>query len=514
MNTLQKLSLVAFASALFVGCVSKKNVEKTEPTTVIEKTEATEKYEPNWESLAKHQKEPEWFKDSKLGIYFHWGPYSVPAVGSEWYPYFMYRTIFKKAGTRGAIIREDYLKNWGTDFNYHDFIPLFKGEHFDAKEWAELFANSGAKFAGPVAQHHDGFAMWDSDVNPWNSKDMGPEKDILGDLFAELKKRDLKTIATFHHARTLQRYATDTLNWQGYDSHFAYGDTLITSTNDDKLKWLYGNVPAPKYHEYWLDILKEVIGEYNPDIIWFDTWLDRIPDEYLKKMVAEQYNAGEETVVTFKHEDLPRNLAVLDIEQGGMKEMPEDYWMTDITLSYSSWSYVTGQEYKPLDMVLRNMVDVWSKRGIVLLNVSPTAAGVICDEQRAVLKGMGEWLSEFGEAVYGTRSHEIFGYGAATIEDGNHGGQKATIVYDTNDIRFTKSKDGNTLYAFLLGEAAANTEYTIKHVYNGDKKIKNVSVLGAKSKIEWSLDGQELTVKTPSSVKEIDHIATIVKIEF
>ncbi len=497
MKRIKSFFVIATVAALFNSCAGQS---------------PSPRYEATWESLAKHEKEPEWFKDSKLGIYFHWGPYCVPAFGTEWYPYFMYRDIFKPNSIAGKS-RSHHLETYGADFDYHEFIPMFKGEYYDAQEWAELFVEAGAKFAGPVAQHHDGFAMWDSEVNYWNAKDMGPKKDVLGELYKELRQRGLKTIATFHHARTLQRYAQDTLNWQGYDSHFAYGPDLITSTTDPKLRYLYGNVPADEYHEYWLDIVREVIDEYNPDAIWFDTWLDRIPEDYLKKMVALQYNAGEETIVTFKHEDLPRELAVLDIEQGGMKEMPEDYWMTDITLSFRSWSYVEGQEYKSLDVLLRNMIDVWSKRGIVLLNISPRADGVIVDEQRELLKGMGEWLNKYGEAVYGTRSHKIYGYGDAKIEDGVHGGQKATIAYDVSDIRYTTSKDGDTLYAFMLGEAKANKKYTIKNISNGDKTIKRVSVLGSPDDTDWSIDGEALTFKTPKK-KYVDEIATIVKIEF
>ncbi len=477
------------------------------------------KYEDNWESLAQHNKEPEWFKDSKLGIYFHWGVYSVPAFGSEWYPHYMYnhKNQHRKKG-RPYEIYNHHITKYGKDFDYHDFIPMFTGEAFDPKEWAELFKDAGAKFAGPAALHHDGFAMWDSKVNPWNAKDMGPKRNILGELFKELNNVDMKTIATFHHARTLQRYAKDTTNWYGaWNSHFAYGPDLVTSSTDPKLRKLYGNMPADEFHEYWLEELREVIQGYNPDIIWFDTWLDRIPDAYLKKMVAMQYNNKEESIITYKHEDLPRNLAVMDIEQGGMKEMPFDYWMTDITLSYSSWSYVTGQTYKPVEMVVRNMIDVWSKRGIVLLNISPRADGVIPDEQRAVLADMGKWIRKYEEAIYGTRSHYIYGYGTAAVEDNHHGGQKATLEYTNEDVRYTRSKDGNTLYAFVLGMPDTNSPITFKSVMNGDKKsVRKVTVMGSNKPVKWTMNDEdfELTVTTPSSEADMDALATIFKIEF
>ena len=162
---------------------------------------AGQTYKPTEESLAKHEAIPEWMQDAKMGIYFHWGVYAVPAYGDEWYP----RRMHEKNGD----FYQHHIDNYGdpADFGYHNFVPFFKAENFDPVEWADLFLDAGAKFAGPVAEHHDGFSMWDSDVTPWNAKDMGPKRDVLGELFKEFEKRGMKTIATFHHARNLQRYS-------------------------------------------------------------------------------------------------------------------------------------------------------------------------------------------------------------------------------------------------------------------------------------------------------------------
>ena len=142
-----------------------------------------DRFEATWESLARVNEQPEWFKDAKFGIYFHWGPYSVPAYGSEWYPRYMYE--------KGNHIFEHHRKVWGSqdEFGYKDFIPLFTAENFDANEWAELFLKAGAKFAGPVAEHHDGFSMWDSDLTEWDAKDKGPKRDIVGELENAIRKK-------------------------------------------------------------------------------------------------------------------------------------------------------------------------------------------------------------------------------------------------------------------------------------------------------------------------------------
>jgi alpha-L-fucosidase len=477
-------------------------------------------FEETWESLATIEREPEWFKDAKFGIYFHWGVYSVPAYDSEWYPRWMYvpgRTDW------GGTVFEHHEKTYGpvSEFNYHDFIPMFTGEHFDAKEWADLFKQAGARYAGPVAQHHDGFAMWGSDVNPWNARDMGPKTDILGELFAELKKNDMKTIATFHHARLLQRYADDPAQWAkntpdpGWDSHYPYHPDYITSTTDSKLRKLYGNIPEFEFPDYWLNQVNEVVDKYAPDIIWFDTWLYTIPEYYRKKMVAHHFNTavsrGQEPIVVYKHENLPPDVGILDIEQGGKTELSEDYWMTDITISYGSWCYTEGQTYKDPSLIIRNMIDVWSKKGIVLLNVSPKADGIIPDAQREVLNAIGRWIEKHSEAVYDTRAYTTYGYGVADLEPGMFGGQAATIDYSHNDIRFTVSKDKKTLYIFSLGLPEPDKEIHIRYINEPD--IKRVFVVGSGAELRWSKTDDILTLITPDS-SEMDDIATVFKVEF
>ena len=460
----------------------------------------------------KHNPTPEWFKDAKLGIYFHWGIYTVPAFGNEWYAYNMYRP-----NGEWTIIKETvkhHTETWGENFEYHEFAPLFKAEKFDAKEWAKLFKSAGARFAGPVAIHHDGYALWDSKINPWNAKDIGPEKDLLGELFSAIRNEDMRTIATFHHARNLQRYAKDTANWEkGFDSHFAYNPNRATSSTDSKLKYLYGNIDSTEFNNYWLEQIREVVEGYSPDIIWFDSWLDCIVEDYRKQMIALQYNNKKESVIVRKQDDLPISSSVLDIEQGGMIEMPEQYWMTDITISDGSWSYVEGLKYKDTDLILRNMIDVWSKKGIVLLNISPRSDGVIPVSQQKILHKLGHWLSINGEAVYGTRSYSIYGYGNADHQDGHFGGQSATMQYSNEDVRFTRSKDGNTIYAFVLGMPNENSQFTLNHIKNGTRSIKQVSVLNSNTKVKYNLYGTELTITTPSA-KLMNNVATVFKIEY
>jgi alpha-L-fucosidase len=510
-KSVNRIILVGLALLMSVSCENKSESKDTS---------AEVKFKETWESLSTNEREPEWFKDAKFGIYFHWGVYSVPAYDNEWYPRWMYTPGRKDWG---GTVFEHHQKTYGplSEFNYHDFIPMFKAEKFDAKEWADLFKSSGARFAGLVAQHHDGFAMWDSKINPWNAAAMGPKKDILGELYTELKKNDLKTIATFHHERLLQRYAQDTAQWAkntpnpGDNSHYPYHPDYVTSTLDPKLRLLYGNIPEAEGYDYWLNQVNEVVDNYSPDIIWFDSWLDIIPENYRQRMVAHHFNSavdkGQKPIVAYKQEDLPANVGMLDMEQGGKTELSGDYWMTDITISYGSWCYTNGQTYKTPDLVIRNMIDVWSKKGIVLLNISPKADGTIPEEQRNVLLTIGKWIKKHEEAVYNTRTYSTFGYGKAKIEDGQFGGQSATIKYAESDIRFMVSKNNKDLYVFALGLPTPDSKLEIQNI-NGTK-VKRVSVVGSGAELKSSLVNNVLTITTPSA-SEMDELATVFKIEF
>lgn len=477
-------------------------------------------YQPNWESLAKHGSAPEWLDDAKLGIYFHWGPYSVPAFRTEWYPRLMHFDDHKRWGD---LFKKHHEETHGPidKFGYHHFIPMFKGEHFDPQEWADLFQSAGAKFAGPVAQHHDGFSMWDSQVNPNNAKAEGPQRDITGELLEAIRQRGMKTIATFHHSFTGQRNGKDKATrpkGRMRKSYYPYDENLFTSTEDPKLRKLYGNLPEVEFNEYWLNIVQEVVDKYQPDLIWFDSWLDIIPETYRQRMAAHHFNAAaardSEVALICKQQDMPDALRVLDIEQGGLKETPDRLWMTDITVSLNGWCYVNDQTYKPADLLVRNMIDVWSKRGVVLLNISPKANGIIVQEQRDVLKALGQWMSVYGEAVYGTRPHTVFGYGEAEIQEGRFGGQSATINYSVKDVRFTRSRDGKTIFVFLLGQPKAREAIAVKRLNDGaaDFAIKEVTQIGSAEACQWSYKDGVLNLVAPQPTP-VNEIATVFKVQ-
>ncbi|MDF7825582.1 alpha-L-fucosidase [Pontiellaceae bacterium B12227] len=471
-----------------------------------------EKYEPTWESLAKHEAAPEWLEDAKLGIYFHWGVYCVPAYGNEWYP--------SKMHIEDDYIYKHHQETYGdpSEFGYHDFVKDFTGQHFDPEEWAELFKKSGARFAGPVAEHHDGYAMWDSKLTPWNAKDTGPHRDILGELFQALEKRDLKTIATFHHARNLQRYADE---WdqpgRKWDSHYRYNPKWPTASNDPDLRLLYGNLPEEEWNEkVWLGKLEEVIDAYQPDIIWFDSWLDRIPETYRQRFSSYYLNQaaawGKEVVIIRKQEDLPLSFSVNDHEKSREPKALPDLWMTDDTISTGSWCYTQDLKVKALYKVVHTLVDTVAKNGVVLLNISPKADGTIPQDQREVLLGLGQWIEVNGEAIYETRPWSIAAEGPTAEPAGGFRDHKKflTLEYSAKDIRYTASKDGKTVYAFILGVPNNGDRIMMEAFKQAGAKAKKVELMSG-GKVSWSNTGKGLRVKMPN-LPETDSGTTVLKI--
>ena len=484
----------------------------------------TSQYEPSWESLAKHNAEPEWLKDAKLGIYFHWGPYSVPAFGNEWYPRWMH--------IEGAVIKdynyyEHHVKTYGhpSEFGYHDFVPMFKAKSFDPDKWADLFQKAGAKFAGPVAEHHDGFSMWDSDVTPWNAKDKGPHRDILGELFQSLEKRDMKTIATFHHARNLQRYR-DSSKEQGkmsnkrqafQTSHYPYLQGMPPTSEDPELRLLYGNVPEQEWLEtIWLGKLKEVVDKYQPDIIWFDSWLDRIPETHRRRFCAYYLNAartwGKDVAIIRKQEDLPLDFSINDHEKSREPKALKELWMTDDTISSGSWCYTRDLKVKPLHMVIHSLVDTVSKNGVMLLNVSPKADGTIPADQRKVLLGLGRWLDVNGEAIYNTRPWVNAAEGPTAEPSGGFKDHAKflTLEYTARDIRYTCSKDGKTVYAILLGVPEASSRVVLESFARSGVKVESVSMISG-TPVDWRQTARGLSLTVPASVKDCKE-ATVFRI--
>jgi alpha-L-fucosidase len=431
----------------------------------------------DWAVLQKHAV-PEWFKDAKFGIYAHWGVYSVPAFGSEWYPRNMY--------IENHRVHEHHVETYGgpAAFGYKDFVPLFKAERFDAEEWADLYQRAGARFAGPVAEHHDGFSMWESDVNRWNSADMGPERDVTGELVEALRKRGVKIVTSFHHAFNIQGYYTSREGWDTADP--GYGD-------------LYGKFEDPNdAHDRWFEKIREVIDAYQPDQIWFDFGLARIPERYKRRMADYYYGKeaewGKDVIITRKGDHLPDGVGVLDIERGKMARPADRLWQTDDSVAVNSWCWVEDLDLKPAVELVHELIDIVSKNGVLLLNVCPRADGTIPEEQRSLLLEIGAWLGVNGEGIYGTRPWLVHGDGPMLFDMGR-GFHRVQIAFGGRDIRYTRK--GGVLYAIALGWPEG--ELCLESVkVDGAGPGAVVALLGSGEKVRYEVDESgRMTITVP-----------------
>lgn len=438
-------------------------------------------YQPDWDNLRSHQAQPEWFLDGKVGIYFHWGVYSVPAYGNEWYMKWMHTTEGAK-----RHYYEHHRKTWGEpdEFGYHDFVPMFTAKHFDADEWADLFVKSGARWAGPVCEHHDGYSMWDSDITPWNAADTGPKRDITGELEKAIKGRNMKFVTTFHHERT-RTWIPRVQGWP-------------TTSDDPVLQFLYMNIDETLFNKIFQTKLGEVIDKYEPDMIWFDGQLSEIQDSYHRYFLAYYFNQAakwnKDVMVTTKKLQYPQDISVLDFEKGRTAALTPYPWLNDDTISTGSWCYTETLKIKPASVVLHDFIDAVSKNGQLLLNISPKADGTIPQDQRDCLTEFGKWLKLNSEAIYETRPWLEFGEGPTRLS--RSGSHLKGIKYTSRDIRYTRSKDGKTLYAIVLGWPE-NGKISPSIMQVGNARNGKVELIGHDGELKFDVKDKQLTIYAP-----------------
>lgn len=413
---------------------------------------AAGRYKDDWSSLADHPI-PKWYSDGKFGIFIHWGVFSVPAYSYEWYPRHMY--------IKGTKEYEHHKKTYGNQdsFGYKDFIPMFKAEKFDPKKWLDLFESAGAKYITPVAEHHDGFQMYKSDLSRWNAAEMGPCRDVLTELREAAEKRGIVFCTSSHRA---EHY------W-----YFNGGREINSDVNDPELQDLYGPaVQTPDYHDPfpentycitaapptdeflddWLVRTCELIDLHRPGLVYFDWWIHNVAFKpYLKKFAAYYYNRadewGREVTINYKFNAFSYTSAVFDIERGQFSSISPRLWQNDTAIAKNSWGYTENNDYKRSSDLICDLIDVVSKNGCLMLNVGPRSDGTITDEETEVLLDIGKWLSVNGEGIYGSTYWKTYGEGPTLVPEGSFQ-DTSREGYTSRDIRYTY-KDGN-VYAFVL----------------------------------------------------------------
>lgn len=467
---------------------------------IIDEVIGKGQYKDTWDSLGDY-KVPKWYQDAKFGIFIHWGIYSVPAFGSEWYSRNMY--------IEGSKEFEHHRKTYGEhkDFGYKDFIPMFQAQAFNPEEWADLFQAAGAQYVIPVAEHHDGFQMYKSDISHWNAYEMGPMRDVLGELSNSFLCRDMINGASSHRVEHWFFMG----NGKKFESDITdkekEGDFYWPAMEEKNHHDLFSEpTPSKEFLEDWLVRCCELVDSYRPKIVYFDWWIQHNSVKpYLKKFAAFYYNRAiewgvEGVVINYKHDAFMFGTAVVDIERGQFANAKPFIWQTDTAVAKNSWCYTENNNYKKAKDIICDLVDIVSKNGRLLLNIGPKADGTIPEEDKNILLEIGEWLKINGEAIYGANTYRTPGEGPTQIEEGQFSDGKDK-VFTSEDIRYTVK--GSYLYGIVLNYPQNGIVNLVELADQDASKLpkfhgilKEVSILGSDEKIQWKRTEKGLEIKT------------------
>ena len=514
----------------------------------------TGKYQPTWESLRTYEV-PEWFRDAKFGIWAHWGPQCVEGSG-DW----MAREMYMEGNGKYNYHRKHY--GHPSEFGFKDILPLFKAENWNPEELVKFYKEvCGAEYFFALGNHHDNFDLWDSKYQEWNSKAIGPHKDLLEGWAKAAKKAGLPFGISFHadHAWTWYEpsrrfdlkgdkrgvkydgwltkedgYKPNADGsakwWKGLDPQNLYAQNHDFSDNTwdngaihRQWGWENGaNIPTQEYITNFYNRTLDAINRYHPDLIYFDvTVLPFYPvSDAGMKIAAHEYNTTNGNGVVFGKilTDEMNEALVWDVERGAPNKIVEQPWQCCNCIGdwhYNNDTYKNGW-YKNAATIAKLLVDIVSKNGNMLLSVPLRADGTPDEKELAIMKEFGAWMQVNKESIVKTRPWKVFGEGPIANADikinaqGFNDGQYTKA--GSNEIRFTTSKDGKTLYASALAWPKDKT-ITIKSLAEGSNlypaKIKKVELLGyGKVKFVRTADALVVTLPEPTN-----NIMPVIKIK-
>ncbi len=464
-----------FVVGFFLACIG--SAEGADP--------ASKKYEPRWASLDARPM-PDWYRDAKFGVFIHWGVYSVPAWGkvgeyAEWY---WHRVASGKP--EDVVWREFHAKNYGAQFSYVDFAPKFTAELYDAKQWADLFARAGVKYVVPTSKHHDGFALWPSAEasrtwgRPWNASEIGPRRDVLGELAAATRERGMK--------------------FGLYYSLYEWFNPL----------WLEDRGAYAVKHMH--PQFKDLISRYAPSLIFADGEWD---------LSSEAWRSEELLAWLFNESPSKDDVVINDRWGKDSRHRHGGYWTTEYAAGMQddshAWEESRGMaysyglnraervdDYKTTREFILVLIDLVSRGGNLLLDIGPAADGTIPPLMEERLLGIGDWLKVNGEAIYGTRFagrhcqwtegiRQKQEYGEYKVKYGllDEVGQKPKEGRAVKQVFFTKKPDA--LYAISVGWPGR--ELVLRDIRVHRDSV--VSMLGVPGTLKTSLAGDVLTITLP-----------------
>jgi alpha-L-fucosidase len=478
------------------------------------------KFEANFDSLRNYEC-PAWFQDAKFGIWSHWGPQSVPMFG-DWYARHMY--------VQGTSQYNYHLRHYGhpSEFGYKDICALWKAEKFDPDYLMDLYVKAGAKYFVGQAMHHDNFFNFPSRYNQFNSTKVGPGKDICGLWKKAADKVGLPFGLTEHLGASFSWWHVNKgsdkygpyagIPYDGNDPSYRdfYHDNQEHISDTKPVKsgsdlWLPCDIwytQNPKFQEYWLNVMKEMIDLYQPDLLYSDGGLpfassgEDLPGHSLfekgLEAVSYLYNTsikknGENRAV-YNQKDRRQeiySIGILDIEKSQLPGIRPEPWQTDTCIG--NWFYDVRQEFKRPGQIIEMLVDIISKNGNVLLNILQRPDGSIDDETLYILKELASWFLVCSEGVHGTRPWRVFKEGDTSVVI--DGFKEEQTEWNSSDYRFTTK--GNTVFAFMLN-APENRVAVIKSLLP-EEQVRSVRLLGF-GDVEFAQNFGILTVKLPEQL--------------
>jgi alpha-L-fucosidase len=457
---------------------------------------ASAPYDGSWESL-QNMPVPAWFDDGKIGIFIHWGPYSVIGYrkGGKGYSEHVPKLLYSDSQHYYPYMQE----RWGAtppEFGYKDIIPEFRAENWDPDAWAELFVEVGAKYVVMTAEHHDGWANWDSDLTPWNAMDMGPKRDLVGDLGQALRKHNLKYAPSYHRERHGSFFAQKL-----YKVHAVPQPAIAEEIKRvPAAASLYGPFGITKeFVDEYVARWQEIQAKYQPDFLWIDDipiWTrdgNKVLAGKAKPEVQYFYDQCRAMITDFMNDGAARGAEVYLNNKGGNRNWPDGVgclekdnlklsvigpkWQSCTTFG-TSFGYLEGDTYKSIESVIHEMVEVISRNGNFLVNIGPKADGTIPEPQVERLRAMGDWLRVNGEAIYGSR------YWKESGQADEH------LAFTTN---------GKTLFAIKL--AKPKQAFTITGTAGWKKQqVKSVALLGSDADVMWEMTPAGLRITPPADL--------------
>lgn len=511
-------------------------------------------YEPTWKSIeANYPGTPEWLRDSKFGIWIHFGPQSAGESG-DWYARKMY--------VEGTPAYENHLKNYGhpSEVGYKEVLRDWNPKKFNPQALVDIYKDAGARFLIIQGVHHDQFDMWDSKYQPWNSTRLGPKRDLIGEWEKAARKAGIRFGLTFHHEYSWwwqTAFQSDTKGdkkgvpydgnltladgkgkwWEGLDPKYLYGinlreyETVAEAANS---RWsppqagiFSGHLEyAEWYAKWWALRMMDAVDKYNPDFIYTDG-TDQQPFsgsgtgtgykcDAMQRVIADFYNKTLErrgkvdvfSIVKFRKQT---NGTVNTCETGIPENIKTDQaWIAETPVG--DWFYGPNFVYSS-DAVIRYLLEIVARDGAVGVSIPLRPDGSLDEGCVKMLKEVGEWMRINGQGIYGSSAWSVLGEGKDgklnVLPGGFIGANQANHSFYTTDFRFTVGKDG-VIYAWCMTVPKAGDKLKIISLGSdagiGQKQVTSVELLGEKNKIEWEQEADGLSIVYPDSA----HLKTAV----